>query len=133
MITLVCGGRTFGDEKLVFSSLDALELAFAVQLIVVQGGAHGADKLGWKWAMVRGRKNFTEHAEWRKYGRSAGPKRNTRMLELYKPKLAVAFPGGAGTADMVRKATAAGVAVWKPAEEGLVAFLMTHEIKPTGD
>ena len=37
-----------------------------------------------------------------KYGRAAGPIRNQKRLEE-KPELVAAFPGGKGTADMVRK------------------------------
>ena len=42
--------------------------------------------------------------------RGAGPVRNARML-VEKPDLVIAFPGGPGTADMVRRARAAGVEV----------------------
>jgi hypothetical protein len=38
------------------------------------------------------------------FGRSGGPKRNQQMLEEGKPDLVLAFPGGRGTADMVRRA-----------------------------
>lgn len=44
-------------------------------------------------------------------GKAAGPIRNQRMLDEGKPDLVVAFPGGRGTADMVRRAKAAGVPV----------------------
>jgi hypothetical protein len=37
------------------------------------------------------------------------------MLELYHPALLVAFPGHLGTADLVLRARAAGIPVWKPA------------------
>ena len=43
--------------------------------------------------------------------RGAGPERNARMLAEGRPDLVVAFPGGTGTADMVRRAKAAGVRV----------------------
>lgn len=48
--------------------------------------------------------------------RSAGPKRNQRMLDKGKPDLVLAFPGGDGTADMVRKAKSAGVPIIEVAE-----------------
>jgi hypothetical protein len=43
-------------------------------------------------------------ANWKVYGRAAGPIRNMKMLLEGKPDLVVAFPGGIGTADMVKKA-----------------------------
>lgn len=49
-------------------------------------------------------------ADWRR-GKGAGPERNARMLAEGWPDLVVAFPGGRGTADMVRRAKAAGVRV----------------------
>ena len=41
-------------------------------------------------------------AEWQRYGRSAGYRRNQRMLDERKPDLVVAFPGGRGTENMVK-------------------------------
>jgi hypothetical protein len=41
----------------------------------------------------------------------AGPLRNQRMLDEGKPDLVVAFPGGGGTKDLVRRAVKAGVSV----------------------
>ena len=48
-------------------------------------------------------------ADWDGLGRKAGPIRNQRMLDDGKPDLGIAFPGGRGTADMVRRAREAGV------------------------
>ena len=50
-------------------------------------------------------------ADWKRYGRGAGPARNQAMLVEFNPQLLVAFPGGKGTADMVRRAQKAGVRV----------------------
>jgi hypothetical protein len=50
-------------------------------------------------------------AEWSTHGRSAGPRRNALMLDRERPVLVVAFPGGTGTRDMVRRARAAQVPV----------------------
>src|SRR5262249_62369122 len=43
------------------------------------------------------------------FGHSGGSKRNQQMLEEGKPDLVLAFPGGRGTADMVRRAQEAGI------------------------
>jgi len=53
----------------------------------------------------------TFDAEWHRHGKRAGPIRNQRMLEEGQPDLIVAFPGGHGTADMVRRARQAGIEV----------------------
>lgn len=105
---LVCGGRNYSDEAKVFAELDAL-----APDVVIEGGAGGADGLAWLWTRRKlgpGRL-LTFKAEWDRDGRAAGPKRNQRMLDEGKPDLVLAFPGGRGTADMVRRAKRAGVEV----------------------
>jgi predicted Rossmann-fold nucleotide-binding protein len=99
---LVCGGRNYRDEERVYDQLDTLQEIGGVSLII-EGGAHGADSLARRWAHDRGIHCVTMLALWDHYGPSAGPKRNAAML-LLQPDLVMAFPGGAGTADMVKKA-----------------------------
>jgi hypothetical protein len=50
-------------------------------------------------------------ADWRRDGSSAGHIRNQQMLDSEPIDLVVAFPGGSGTADMVRRARAADIPV----------------------
>lgn len=106
MRVLVCGGRNFYDAPLLHKILSEYPIA-----VVIEGGASGADTGAKSYAMLKGLKLETYHADWEKHGRAAGPIRNQRMLDEGKPDLVVAFPGGRGTADMVRKARAAGVDV----------------------
>lgn len=113
---LVCGGRNFNDMARVFGWLDAVHAAAPITTLI-QGGAAGADRLGLDWAKARGVPYLTFMADWKRYGRAAGPMRNAHMLTIGKPDLVVAFPGGSGTADMVRKAEAASVIVVKLAEK----------------
>ena len=79
--------------------------------LVIHGAARGADTLLDEWAQVWGIPSLAFPAQWRRLGRAAGPLRNGRMLAEGKPDLVIAFPGGRGTADMVRQAEAAGVRV----------------------
>jgi hypothetical protein len=110
MKVLVCGGRDFTNSAYVFSTLDKLHEATPITALM-QGGAKGADDLARQWAASNpGVKRYVCHADWATHGRSAGPKRNARMLE-WQPDLVVAFPGGRGTANMVGLAKAAGVKV----------------------
>jgi hypothetical protein len=71
----------------------------------------GADKMAREFAEWKGIPVKTFAAEWGKYGRLAGPRRNQQMLDEGKPDLVVAFAGGAGTANMIALAKAAGVRV----------------------
>lgn len=79
--------------------------------MIIHGGARGADSLAAYWAAHSGVPFETYQADWKQHGRGAGPIRNKRMLSEGKPDLVVAFPGGSGTAHMVRIAREAGVKV----------------------
>ena len=108
MRVLVCGGRDFMDRTWLFRKLDALHSSRSVTM-VISGCAPGADTLGIEWAESRGIEVVRFPADWNTHGRAAGPIRNQQMLDEAKPDLVVAFPGGRGTADMVRRAKAAGI------------------------
>lgn len=83
---------------------------------IIQGGAQGADRLASEWARTKPEiERYECKADWHKHGLASGPLRNARMLE-WKPDLVVAFPGGRGTADMVRRSKAAGVEVLMASE-----------------
>ena len=105
---IVCGGRNFADYTLLCLTLDAIDPR---PEIVAHGAATGADALAGHWARLSGATEMAFTANWGRYGPSAGPRRNAEMLAQMAPRLVVAFPGGRGTADMVRKARAAGVPV----------------------
>ena len=50
--------------------------------------------------------------QWHKLGFVAGPIRNHRMILQGKPDGVIAFKGGNGTADMVRRSILCKVPVW---------------------
>lgn len=79
--------------------------------MILHGGASGADRLAGQWAERCGVNNIEFTAHWNQYGKRAGYVRNAQMLEEGKPDLVVAFPGGKGTAMMVKLARDAGVEV----------------------
>jgi hypothetical protein len=78
---------------------------------VAHGGADGADTLANAAALMLSVPVTEYPADWKSYGPSGGPIRNARMLGEFMPDVVLAFPGGAGTADMVKRARAAGVRV----------------------
>lgn len=108
---LVCGGRDYDNAEAVYAILDRLYQWAGYQVVIIQGGARGADALGRQWAERNGLEFVEFKADWAKHGRSAGPIRNRQMLQEGHPDLVVAFPGGKGTLDMVAAAKAAGVKV----------------------
>jgi hypothetical protein len=108
MTVLVCGGRDYTDETRVWKLLDFNRAKIAM---IVNGGARGVDYMASHWAFERAVPCLTVPAEWGKFGKKAGFIRNEKMLSLGKPDLIVAFPGGVGTAMMVRLAKQAGIRV----------------------
>ena len=110
---IVCGGRDYRDRQAVFDALDRLHAKRGIDFLI-QGVADGADYLAWQWANERGVPCGSYPAHWDEHGKRAGPIRNQKMIEEGKADGVVAFPGGAGTADLVRRAEAAGITVWRP-------------------
>lgn len=51
-------------------------------LIFVSGGCRGADCLGERYALENGYKIERYEANWEKYGKSAGPRRNKKMAQI---------------------------------------------------
>lgn len=110
MRVLVCGGRDYSDTERICAVLDKLHREAGIG-VIIEGGAHGADQRARNWAQSRGVNCSTYEADWESYGSFAGPRRNQVMLDDGAPDLVIAFPGGRGTADMVKKARKAGVEV----------------------
>ena len=96
---LVCGGRDYDDYQHVYKVLSEVNPA-----LVISGGARGADSLAERWATEIGIPLIIMPAPWKAKGRPAGLMRNSWMLEFADPDMVIAFPGGRGTADIVRKA-----------------------------
>jgi hypothetical protein len=112
MRVIVCGGRDFRSPAQVWRALDHIDAEVGITALM-QGGAKGVDTFAKEWAATRPAiERFVCEADWATYGRSAGPRRNARMLE-WKPDMVIAFPGGHGTRNMVNQAKAADVWVWE--------------------
>lgn len=105
---LVCGGRQFCDREAVRVALRRAWAAGYRRLVC--GGARGADQLAFDVGRELGFSVVVVAAAWAVLGKHAGVHRNTVMLS-YRPRCVLAFPGGRGTADMVRQSRRAGVRV----------------------
>jgi predicted Rossmann-fold nucleotide-binding protein len=104
---LVFGGRDYNVSNVVYETLDRLNEQSRISCVVT-GCATGADAIAENWAIGEGIDVDRYPADW-KLGRKAGPLRNQRMIDEGKPDFAVAFPGGRGTADMLRRVKAARI------------------------
>lgn len=121
----VTGGRDFDDFNLVVHTLCQMPR----DAVLVHGVASGADNLcaEW-WAEIQEREVDPHPAAWDApcrpsckpghrrprrggtYCPAAGNYRNQEMVDSGLDLL-IAFPGGSGTADMIRRARTAGVRV----------------------
>lgn len=100
---------------------------------IISGMAKGVDTCAVDWAVVNWCKWHEFPANWEdlshpdavirtrkdgtKYDALAGHRRNQKMIDEGKPDLVVAFPGGTGTADMVKRAKTAKVEIIKVGAE----------------
>ena len=124
MIVVVTGGRNYGateaERRIV---REALEMTSTSELdVLVNGGAPGADTVAYDhWTREMHRVAVTVPAKWRKWGNGAGPIRNQTMATAtwghrhlasrWIPDVCLAFPGGAGTANMVKNCEARDIPV----------------------
>ena len=118
MKALICGGRDFNDKEKLFSILDELYEKYRFDLIIT-GGAKGADFLAHQWAAKHRCDAKVFPANWEKHGKVAGILRNREMLKYGQPDVVIAFPGGKGTADMVKISKKAGIEVIEIEVSGL--------------
>ncbi len=102
---MVAGSRSFDDDELLRSTLDRV-LAGKQNVVIVSGGAKGADRLGERHAQERGLAVERHKPDWKQYGRGAGMVRDGQMIAVADH--AVFFWDGAstGTADGIAKAEA---------------------------
>lgn len=130
-VVLVTGGRKYSNRTHLWSVLDELH-SLHPNIFIIHGDATGADSLADSWAMVRLGKDRLRRfpakwtvtmdtpkwrIRWDKHGNPydmlAGADRNQQMIDEGKPNLVLAFPGGSGTNDMLRKAKSAKIAIRK--------------------
>ena len=126
---LICGGKVFKDEEFLCNYLDFKRMSFTDDCTIIDGGATGADSLGYAWREDRGLRSERYFPDWNNldapnarikqrrdgtyYNANAGFDRNQEMIDSGKPELVIAFPGNNGTRDMIRRAIAANIPVFE--------------------
>jgi hypothetical protein len=108
MRTIVAGSRECTDMAL-------LEAAMAecgwMPSIVISGGAKGADRLGEEWARQHGIPVERHPADWDRFGRSAGHRRNAEMAACAEALVALWDGRSPGTQGMIGIARKQGLRV----------------------
>jgi hypothetical protein len=80
---IICGSRDFTDYDLLKKRCDHLLIRFLKsEVTVISGCAKGADSLGEQYAIENGFEILKYPADWERYGKSAGYKRNQAMAEI---------------------------------------------------
>lgn len=102
MRTIICGGRdgVLTDNQKTW--LDVYKIMLPIS-VVISGSARGYDREGEIWANNNAIPVERYPAEWDKYGKSAGYRRNEDMAKI--AEACVVLPGGKGTQHMFDIAT----------------------------
>ena len=98
MQLIIAGSRTFTDYQLLCQTL-APERPRITQ--VLTGGARGADQLGFRWALKHHIRSRCFAADWERFGKSAGVRRNYQMAQAGDMLLAFWDGRSAGTQHMI--------------------------------
>lgn len=82
------------------------------EIVIISGHASGADTLGERYAQEKGFKIETYPADWDKYGKAAGPKRNEQMANIANALIAFWDRKSKGTKSMINLAKKKGLQVF---------------------
>jgi hypothetical protein len=103
MRLIIAGGRDFTDADMMEARLYNI-LGGSVNIwpdVVISGMARGADTLGWEWAKAHGVEVIEMPADWARYGRSAGYRRNEEMARAATHLVAFWDGVSRGTSNMI--------------------------------
>lgn len=106
MRTIVAGSRTITSLKDVD---DAIHFSNFNPSVIISGGAKGVDSLGEQWAALHSVPLEVYPAEWDKYGRGAGFKRNALMATKADALVAIWDGQSRGTNHMINIAKTMGL------------------------
>lgn len=99
MKVIIAGGRDFDDYNLLCRRLDYLFQR--IRPTIVCGEAKGADSLGRRYAEEMGLEILSFPAQWDKYGKSAGYRRNEEMAKVADGLVAFWDGESKGTKHMI--------------------------------
>ena len=81
---VIAGCRDYNnyDEAKSYIDFCLSDIRKENDIVIVSGCASGADAIGERYAKENGFEVEKYPADWKKYGRGAGPKRNRQMAEI---------------------------------------------------
>lgn len=98
MRTIIAGSRTFVDYELMKFHLQNYRFPITS---IISGCAKGADSLGEQYAIEKGIPLEKYPANWNKYGKSAGYRRNEQMADVADALIAFWDGESKGTKHMI--------------------------------
>jgi hypothetical protein len=98
----VSGGRDNYDYEFIDAVLHSYSTSYQITEILV-GDASGVDSIVKQWCRYNEMECKVFEANWKEYGKSAGPIRNSEILNDH-PDIVILFAGGAGTENMSTQA-----------------------------
>ena len=109
MKTIIAGSRNITNYQLLEKSIKDSDFEITE---VICGGARGVDNLGKKWAIENQIPVKMFPAQWNKFGKSAGYKRNIEMAEYGESLIALWDGISFGTKHMIDIAIEKGLNVY---------------------
>ena len=103
---IIAGGRHFNDYELLKERCDYYlqGVLHTHNVIIISGHATGADSLGERYAKEKGLECDTHPADWNRYGKSAGYRRNAEMAASSDALIAFWNGESLGTKHMINLA-----------------------------
>jgi len=114
MKVIIAGSRGFGNMDLMTTKMDSLlqgRIATGERIAIVSGTAAGADRMGETYGKLRGYDVQQFPADWDKYGKSAGYRRNEQMAAQADALVAFWDGKSRGTKHMIDMSTQKGLMV----------------------
>ncbi len=111
MRTIIAGSRGVTDYEVVKNAMACANHAGIYPTTILSGNARGADILGECWAANHHIPVEIYPAEWNKYGKGAGFKRNALMASKAQALVALWDEQSRGTGHMIDMANALGLKV----------------------
>lgn len=110
---IISGGRNFHYYQFLKERIDYFLKNKLndenIEVIIIQGGADGTDSLAKRYAKEKKLKYEEYPADWKKYGKAAGPIRNKAMSEVGDVLIAFWNGKSKGTKNMIETAKKRGL------------------------
>lgn len=111
---IIAGSRSFADYEKLKSVCDSIlpNLYSEPRISILSGTSSDSDSLGERYAKERGYTLNRYPADWKRYGKAAGPIRNRQMVK--EADAAIVFWDGQsrGTKNLIEEANRHGLKVW---------------------